>query len=480
MTAAERNRAYDRFQIIRPFLELGVPLTRIAQRENIPVRTMQRWLSQYRTTGLTGLGRKRRRDRGRRRVGAKLQQLIEGLALRTPRPSAAAVYRKVVLVASETKQRVPSYDTVHSIIQQLDPALKMLAYEGANAYSETFDLLHRNEAASPNAVWQADHTQLDILVLDNNKQPRKPWLTVIMDDYSRALAGYFVSFNAPSALQTALVLRQAIWRKGRPDWQVCGIPQVLYTDHGSDFTSRHIEQVVTDLKIQLVFSTVGKPRGRGKIERFFSTVNQLLLSALPGYAPAGAGKVRAVLNLSQLTNAFEEFALREYHTRPHSSTGEPPRQRWAAGGFLPQMPASLEQLDLLLLTVPRTRRVQQDGIRFMGLRYISPTLAAYVGEEVLLRYDPRDMAEVRTFHNDRFLCRAICQEIAGSTFTLREIVRARNERRRQLRHTLHERRQAVESLLDAKRWTIPPDTEREKGPARQEPTAPKLKRYFNE
>jgi putative transposase len=44
----------------------------------------------------------------------------------------------------------------------------------------------------------------------------------------------------------------------------------------------------------------------------------------------------------------------------------------------------------------------------MGFRYIDPTLAAYVREEVLLRYDPRDMAEVRVFYQDRFLCRAIC------------------------------------------------------------------------
>jgi len=57
----------------------------------------------------------------------------------------------------------------------------------------------------------------------------------------------------------------------------------------------------------------------------------------------------------------------------------------------PNMPESLEQLDLLLLTVPRTRRVRPDGIRCMGMRYIDPTLAAYVGEEVLLRYDPRDV-----------------------------------------------------------------------------------------
>ena len=43
--------------------------------------------------------------------------------------------------------------------------------------------------------------------------PAKPWLTVVMDDYSRAVAGYFLTFDAPSALNTSLALRQAIWRK---------------------------------------------------------------------------------------------------------------------------------------------------------------------------------------------------------------------------------------------------------------------------
>jgi transposase InsO family protein len=37
--------------------------------------------------------------------------------------------------------------------------------------------------------------------------------------------------------------------------------------------------------MQLVFSQVGRPRGRGKIERFFQSVEQLLLEQLPGYAP---------------------------------------------------------------------------------------------------------------------------------------------------------------------------------------------------
>lgn len=48
---------------------------------------------------------------------------------------------------------------------------------------------------------------------------------------SRAVAGYFLSFEDPSALHTSLALRQAIWRKEDSRWIVCGIPDVLYTDN---------------------------------------------------------------------------------------------------------------------------------------------------------------------------------------------------------------------------------------------------------
>ena len=85
----------------------------------------------------------------------------------------------------------------------------------------------------------------------------------MIDDYSRAVAGYFLSFEDPSALHTSLALRQAIWRKEDPRWIVCGIPDVLYTDSRSDFTSQHLEQVSADLKIRRVFSIPGKPRGQG-------------------------------------------------------------------------------------------------------------------------------------------------------------------------------------------------------------------------
>ena len=129
-----------------------------------------------------------------------------------------------------------------------------------------------------------------------------------------AIAGYAVNLDAPSALQTALALRQAIWRKSEPGWHVCGIPDAFYTDHGSDFTSRHLEQVAIDLKIRLVFSRQGKPRGSGKIERYFDTINQMCLPTLPGYAPRGtpdrAGQAR--LSLAELDAAIGRFIIYDF------------------------------------------------------------------------------------------------------------------------------------------------------------------------
>ena len=81
-------------------------------------------------------------------------------------------------------------------------------------------------ADRPNAIWQADHTLLDIMLVRDEARPAKPWLTVVSDDYSRAVAGYFLSFEAPSSIQTASALRQAIWRKEDARWHVCAVASI--------------------------------------------------------------------------------------------------------------------------------------------------------------------------------------------------------------------------------------------------------------
>ena len=136
----------------------------------------------------------------------------------------------------------------------------------------------------------------------------------------------------------------------------------------------------------------------------------------------------------------------------------PPQQRWEAGAFIPRMPDSLEQLDLLLLTVAKPRKIHPDGIHLQGLRYLDPVLAAYVGDSVVIRYDPRDMAEIRVFTGAGLLCRAICPEHAGTTVSLKDITAARNERRRGLSRGLRERASVVDRLLGAHQEQPPGST----------------------
>jgi putative transposase len=180
LSAAECILAFERFEPLRPHLEKGIPLARVA------------------------------RERG---LSDTLRRAIEGLALSKPPLSVATIHRRALALAERLGEIPPTYYAVSATVRALDPGLTTLAHEGSKAYADAFDLVHRHEATGPNAVWQADHTELDILLKDGQGGTGKPWLTVILDDYSRAVAGYALFFGSPSAIQTALALRQAIGRE---------------------------------------------------------------------------------------------------------------------------------------------------------------------------------------------------------------------------------------------------------------------------
>jgi putative transposase len=219
--------AMDRFAVLQPHVEEGVPLVQAARVAGVPLRTAERWLARYRQTGLAGLARPVRSDAAAHTLPADLVALIEGMGLKKPRSSTAAIHRRISKVAPAHGWRVPSYSTVYAILAALDPAMVTLAHEGAAAFRDRYEIIHRHRADAPNALWQADHTMLDLLILDEAGRPARPWLTTVMDDYSRAVAGTMVFLGAPSTLNTSLALRQAMWRKADPSWPVCGIPDVL-------------------------------------------------------------------------------------------------------------------------------------------------------------------------------------------------------------------------------------------------------------
>ena len=111
MTPTGHDQALERFRIIRPFLEEGVALAAIARHHGIALRTARRWVSHYRTGGLAALTRSPRADKGSHRaLSLPLQELVEALALATPRRSVAAIHRTVSGVAQdrgETPRAMP-------------------------------------------------------------------------------------------------------------------------------------------------------------------------------------------------------------------------------------------------------------------------------------------------------------------------------------------------------------------------------------
>jgi len=341
MTPA-RLTAQEKAALVRRHIDDGMALTHLAEHAGVPVRTLHRWAASYRADGnVASLQRKTRSDRGHRGIADDLVAAVEALALRRPAPAAAFVYRRVGDLARGRGLDAPSYSTVRGIIARIDPGLRTLALGGDAAYRDRFELVYRRSAARPNEQWQADHTLLDVQILDSHARPARPWLTVILDDYSRAVAGYTVFFGAPTAERTALALHQAISRKTHPAWPVQGLPDVLYSDHGSDFTSNRLERVWLDTHIRLIHSRVGVPQGRGKIERLFGTITTELLPHLPGHIPhgtAGNPVTAPQLTLAQLDNALERFIVADYHRRPHSETGQAPAPALARWRMDPARP----------------------------------------------------------------------------------------------------------------------------------------------
>ena len=245
---------------------------------------------------------------------------------------------------------------------------------------------------------------------------------------------------------------QAVSRKRSPKWVVSGLPDVLYSDHGSDFTSTRIEQVCVDLHVRLIHSRVAVPQGRGKIERFYRTITTVA-AASAGSIPhvRGAPGSEPTLTLHQLDDVLERFIVDEYNERPHSATGEAPHARWRSESFIPRMPAHPEDLDSLLLTAAATRRVQRDGIRFASTRYISPVLAAYVGEDVTVRIRPPRPRRGARVPRQRILVSCDrTRERSSETVSFTDLQTARNKQRRALKQQLRE--------LTAHAGSLPEDT----------------------
>jgi putative transposase len=322
----------------------------------------------------------------------------------------------------------PSYRTVLRVLEPIiakkekAKSIRSPGWRGSNLSVKTRDGQDL-EINYSNQVWQCDHTRADILLVDKHGSLiGRPWLTTVIDSYSRCIMGINLGFDAPSSQVVALALRHAILPKQygeeyklNCEWGTYGLPSYLFTDGGKDFRSNHLAEISTQLGF--VLKLRDRPSEGGIVERPFKTLNQSLFSTLPGYTgsnvkerPQDAEK-DAQLTLKDLEHLIVRFIVDKYNQSIDARMGDQTRlQRWEAGSAT--LPSIISERDLDICLMKQARRMVQRGgyLQFENISYKGENLAGYAGEAISVRYDPRDITTIWIYRQENglevFLTRA--------------------------------------------------------------------------
>ena len=448
------REAQLKLEVIQTLLEpcdratYGIRLKEAAEKLGKSKRTVQRLVKKWEEGGLAALTQTKRADNGSHRIDNELEKFIlktyQNGNKGSKRITRKQVYLRTKIKAQELGIKAPSHMTVYRVLQPLPlidkkekvKSIRSPGWKGTQLSVKTRAGQDLSVEYS-NHVWQCDHTRADVLLVDKyGKLLGRPWLTTVIDTYSRCIMGINLGFDAPSSQVVALALRHAILPKHynpeyelHEEWETYGLPQHFYTDGGKDFRSNHLNQI--SVQLGFVCHLRDRPSEGGIVERPFKTFNTELFSTLPGYTgsnvqerPEDAEK-KARYTLRDLERQIVRYIVDNYNQRLDARMGEQTRfQRWESGLIAVPDVLSLRDLDICLMKQAR-RRIQRGGyIQFENLMYRGEYLAGYAGETVVLRYEPRDITEVSVYRKEGnkeiFLARAFAQDLETETIALDE------------------------------------------------------------
>jgi transposase InsO family protein len=232
------------------------------------------------------------------------------------------------------------------------------------------------EAPLVNELWMVDFSPGPFLHLAGQKKATPTHLCAILDDHSRVLTHAAYYLRADTRCFHAS-FKQAIARRG--------LPRKLYTDQGGPFINDHTRVICANLGIRLLHAKPYHAWSKGKIERFFHTVQQDFEATLrlPGQNPA---------SLEELNGRLADWIQTIYHARHHEGIGMSPAERFARGSA--QVRPLDPHLDLeRLFYAQELRVVRKDGTVRLNNDLYEVDLALR-SLEVRLRFDPWSLARV--------------------------------------------------------------------------------------
>lgn len=431
--------AQSRYAAIQPLVESGensrAAVVARANELGVSPATLYRWLSRYRgldaISGLIPL--KRGWKHGNGRISAPLEavirEVIENFYLTPERPTPQKVVREVHRLCEQRNMSRPSATAIRARIEKI-PEYQRLSARGQREKAKNKYLA--TPGSTPNSSYplesiQIDHTPLDVIVVDDEQRLPigRPWLTLAIDQFSRMVVGYYLSFDAPSVTSVGMCLANAMLPKDsllmqhqvESPWPVWGRPTKVRCDNGPDFRAESLRQSCALYSIDIEFRPVKVPRYGGYIERIQGTLLRELHD-LPGStfsSVAHRGEYdsegRATMTKAELEHLLLLLICNEYHRRPHSALGMPPLRKWELGIFggaghegsgLAPRPTSRTTVYLDFLPMYE-RTVQADGVSIDGLRYYGDVLRQWIGakdqatgkaRKHIFRRDPRDISSI--------------------------------------------------------------------------------------
>lgn len=358
-----------RFGIISPLLHrrendppLSAQAKELAQRvfytpdgreKRLHPDTIGDWLYRYRRLGIEGLRNKVRKDRGATSVSTAFVQALSDMRKSQPDWTVKRLLRALREQGHWDGQK-PSKSTIYRFTA---------AHGLARRAQQPLEPVRSFEYPYFGDLWSADF--LHGPIIRQGTHAYKAYLHAIIDDATRYIvaARFHLAENTPSLLDDLML---AIRR--------FGIPKRFYTDNGAAFRSHHLRLVAAKLSISLPHTPPYKPRGRGKIERFFRSVREGFLT----------GRERT--SLDKLNSDFSAW-INHYHQTRHSTLAMSPldRKLTDTGPTLKQIPPTQNINDIFRLE--QIKRVGSDGcVRMFGKRFEIPD--SFPGQKVTVYYLP--------------------------------------------------------------------------------------------
>jgi putative transposase len=443
LTEEELQVALYRYNILAPIIcnEPGITITSVAKDAGIDRKTIYRWLKMYnREASLSSLVKKENpRNRNNFQLSDEVEQIIKNVIakryLSRQKISIKKTSNEVALQCKELGLTPPHYLTIRNRINQITEEQKLARRHDPSVARNNYKPLEGSfpGADYPYAVIQIDHTQLDIIVVDEvHRMPvGKPWITMAIDVFSRMVAGFYISLDPPGTLGTGLCLSHTILQKDlwltsmnvKDKWPCYGVMRSIHLDNAKEFHGKMLERACQEYGIEINFRPVATPNYGGHIERLLGTVLKEI-HALPGTTFSNVkdrkyydAEGKACFTIKELEKWLATFITGVYHNRMHKSIKSSPIAKYNEGiyGSDTQIGIGLShpienELKLKLDFMPYVERtIQRYGVAIDSIWYYhdvfrkwiysyeKPNTKYKILKKFIFKRDPRDISAIYFF-----------------------------------------------------------------------------------